>query len=137
MSATELKKGGGRMAALTPRQCTDAGLALVFVFLLLALLGGQGWAVAAATAATLLLMTAPAVFKPFAVAWFGLSHAMGTVMSRLILSLAFFLVVTPVAVLRRVLGKDPMRLRQWKAGQDSVFTIRDVKVQAADLERPF
>lgn len=137
MSATELKKGAGRMAALTPKQCTDAGLALVFVFLLVALLGHRPWAVWAAAAATLLLMTVPAVFKPFAVAWFGLSHALGTVMSKLILSLAFFLVVTPVAALRRALGKDPMRLHQWKAGQDSVFTVRDATVRAEDLERPF
>jgi len=137
VSATELKKGAGRMAALTPKQCTDAGLALVFVFLLVALLGRQSWAVLAAAAATLVLMTVPAVLKPFAVAWFGLSHALGTVMSRLLLTLVFFLVVTPMAVLRRALGKDPMRLRQWKAGQDSVFTVRDTTVQAEDLERPF
>ncbi|MEW5774406.1 MAG: SxtJ family membrane protein [Thermodesulfobacteriota bacterium] len=137
MSATELKKAGGRMAAMTPKHCADAGLALVFVFLLVALLGGQSWAVWAAAGATLALMTAPVLFKPFAVAWFGLSHVMGAVMSRLILSLVFFLVVTPVAVLRRALGKDPMRLRQWKAGQDSVFTVRDATVSAQDLERPF
>jgi hypothetical protein len=137
MSATELKKGGGRMAALTPRQCSDAGLALVFVFLLLALFGGQGWAVSAAAAATLLLMTVPGAFKPFALAWFGLSHALGSVMSRLLLTLIFFLVVTPMAALRRALGKDPMRLAQWKAGQGSVFTVRDATVRAEDLERPF
>jgi hypothetical protein len=137
MSATEIKKGAGGMAAMTPKQCTDAGLALVFIFLLVALVGRKDWAVLAAAAATLLLMTAPAVFKPFAVAWFGLSHLLGSVMSRLLLSLVFFGVVTPVAVLRRALGKDPMRLRQWKAGQDSVFTVRDATITAQDLERPF
>ena len=137
MGAAEPKKGEGRLAAMTPKHCTDAGLALVFIFLLLALLGRQGWAVAAATAATLALMTPPALFKPFAVAWFGLSQAMGAVMSRLLLTLVFFLVVTPVALLRKALGKDPMRLRQWKTGQDSVFTVRDAAASAQDLERPF
>jgi len=137
MSATEVKKGGTRAAGLTRRQHVDAGLALVLILLLLALLGRQAWAVAAATAATLLLMIAPVAFRPFAVAWFGLSHALGTVMSKVLLSLVFFLLVVPVALLRRGLGKDPMRLRQWKAGQDSVFTVRDVTVSAQDLDRPF
>lgn len=125
------------MAAMTPKQCNDAGLALVFILLLVALLGRQGWALPAAVACTLLVMTFPAAFRPFAVLWFGLSHAMGAVVSKLLLAVVFFAVVTPVALLRRVLGKDPMRLRLWKAGQDSVFTIRNVTVQAADLERPF
>lgn len=137
MSATEIKKGQGRMAAMTPKHCNDAGLALVFILLLVALVGKQGWALPAAAACTLLVMTFPAAFRPFAVLWFGLSHAMGTVVSKLLLSLMFYGIVTPVGLLRRALGKDPMRLRLWKAGQDSVFTIRDVTVQAADLERPF
>ncbi len=137
MSSTELRKGKGGLAAVTPKQCTDAGLALVFVFLLVALLGGRQWGGLAAAAATLLLMTAPVVFKPFAKAWFGLSHVMGTVMSQVLLILVFFGIVTPVAALRRALGKDPMRLRQWKSGQESVFTVRDATITAQDLERPF
>jgi len=58
-------------------------------------------------------------------------------MSRVVLTLAFFLVLTPVALLRRALGHDPMRRKGWKAGSASVFETRDHTYTAEDIERPF
>ena len=51
-------------------------------------------------------MTVPAVLGPLAKLWFGLSAILGTVMSKLLLSLVFFLVVTPMGVLRRLVESD-------------------------------
>ena len=44
-------------------------------------------------------------------AWISLSLVMGWIMTRLILSLLFFLVVTPVALLARLLGKKFLNLK--------------------------
>lgn len=46
--------------------------------------------------------------------WWRLAHVLGWVNSRIILSVFFLVVLTPVAVLIRLLGKDLLRLRQWK-----------------------
>jgi len=122
---------------MTDKQCNDAGLALVFIVLLMALYGNWAWALPVAAALVLLLMIIPWSFAPWARAWFGLSHAIGSMMSRVLLTLVFFVVVAPIAALRRMMGKDPMRLKQWKAGDGSVFREREGEVAPADLEHMF
>jgi len=51
---------------------------------------------------------APVVLRPVHRVWMTLAFAMGFVMTRVILTLAFFGVVTPIGVLMRALGKDPL-----------------------------
>lgn len=122
---------------MTRRQAIDSGLALVLIVLLFAGLGRQAWAVPTAIALVLLLMVWPGAFKPFASLWLGLSHLLGSVMSRVLLTVVFYLVVMPVGLVRRAAGKDSLRLKAFKKGNDSVFRVRDHQVRAEDLERPY
>src|SRR4029434_4475306 len=82
-------------------------------------------------------MTVPRIFAPIAVIWLGLSHRLGAVMSRVVLTVIFFLVVTPIGLVRRLLGKDSLRLRAFKASDDSVLLSRNHIFSDADLERPY
>jgi saxitoxin biosynthesis operon SxtJ-like protein len=43
--------------------------------------------------------------------WMALGHALGFVNSRILLSLVFYLVVTPMGFAMRLFGRDPMRRR--------------------------
>ena len=43
--------------------------------------------------------------------WMGMAEAMGYVMTRVILALVFFLIVTPIGLLRRLTGGDPLGRR--------------------------
>ncbi|HYO99317.1 MAG TPA: SxtJ family membrane protein [Pyrinomonadaceae bacterium] len=43
--------------------------------------------------------------------WMGMAEAMGFVMTRVILGVVFFLVVTPIGLARRVFGGDPLGRR--------------------------
>jgi hypothetical protein len=43
--------------------------------------------------------------------WMGMAEAMGFVMTRVILGLVFFLIVTPIGLLRRLTGGDPLGRR--------------------------
>jgi len=93
-----------------------------------------------ATAALVVLvvaMTVPLVFRPLAVVWFGLSHVLGAVMSRVLLTLVFFLIVTPVGLIRRMLGHDSLRLRAFKASDGSVMRTRNHVFSGHDLEKPY
>ncbi|MDY7001074.1 MAG: SxtJ family membrane protein [Thermodesulfobacteriota bacterium] len=122
---------------ITPKQCTDSGLALILIALLLAYFGKFSWAVPLGIVLALITMVWPAIFKPFAVVWFGFSHLLGTIMSRVLLTLLFFLVVTPIGLVRRMFGADPLRLRQWKKGSGSVFQVRDKTFDSKSLDQPY
>ena len=118
------------------RQARDTGMAATLILILVAYFGRRPEWLPAAAAVLLLTMVWPGVFGPLARLWFGLSHLLGTVVSRVILSLLFFVVVVPVGVLRRATGADPMALRDWRR-DGSAFRTRDHRFAAADLERPF
>ncbi len=51
--------------------------------------------------------------------------------------LVFALVITPIGLVRRALGKDSLRLRAFRAGNESVMTVRNHTFTAADLEKPY
>lgn len=53
----------------------------------------------------------PRLLRPIHNGWMGMSFVMGFFMTHLILALLYYLVITPVALVMRALGKDPLRLR--------------------------
>lgn len=122
---------------ITVEQCKDSGLALVLICLICHLVWGQPYLLYLAIAFLVITMTYPLMFQPFARIWFGLSTALGIVVSKVILTLTFYVVVLPVGLIRRILGKDSMRLRSWKKGRESVFRERQHRFEAKDLEHPY
>ena len=121
----------------TKEQAKDTGLAMVLVLLLFWVFRRGDGFVAGAIAAHLVTMVAPQMFRPIAVLWFGLSHLLGTVMSRVILTAIFFAVVTPIGLWRRMIGADSLRLKAFKAGSTSVMKERNYTFTGKDLEQPY
>jgi saxitoxin biosynthesis operon SxtJ-like protein len=60
----------------------------------------------------ILAILLPPVAKPLYKLWMGWAWIMGTVVSRVILALLFFGVLTPVALFFRVLKRDALRLKR-------------------------
>lgn len=119
------------------QRAVDTGMALTLICLIIGLVRGTtGW-FAAATVILVVNMTAPKVFGPASKLWFGLSAVLGAVMSKVILTCVYFLVLTPVGLVRRALGKDTLRLAAFKKGADSVFIARSGPFTPADLKTPF
>ena len=85
----------------------------------------------------IITMAWPKAFKPLAGLWFGLSHLLGSVVSRVILTVLFFVVVTPIGVIRRWSGADALQLKKWKQGRESVFVEREGAIQGKDLVQPY
>jgi hypothetical protein len=73
----------------------------------------------------------PFVAKWVAKAWYGLSHVMGFVMSKVILSIIFFIFLYPMALIARAGGKLSVRL---KKAPDSYWTLRNHSYKKEDLE---
>jgi ABC-type nitrate/sulfonate/bicarbonate transport system permease component len=124
--------------ASTPRdRSRDTGLALVLLLLIAHLSTGRRGLVTAALVVLVVTMTAPLVFRPLSVVWFGFSNLLGTVMSKVLLAAVFYLIVTPIGVVRRLLGHDSLRLRAFKAGDASVLHARQHVFVPDDLEKPY
>ncbi|RJR38390.1 MAG: hypothetical protein C4567_12830 [Deltaproteobacteria bacterium] len=121
----------------TKDQARDTGMAMVLICLLFAYWGQRPVFVPLAIVLLLLTMAAPQLFRPLAVFWFGLSHVLGNAVSKVVLSVIFFLLVTPIGLLRRWAGKDSMQVRKWKRGRDSVFTAREGVILPEDLNNPY
>lgn len=74
---------------------------------------GLSWALATAGAVFWLLAGwAPHVLAPLNKAWFKFGLLLGKLVSPLVLGLMFFLLVTPFAVIGRMLGRDELRLKK-------------------------
>ena len=55
---------------------------------------------------------APGVLRYPSAVWWRVLHALGWVNTRLILGVLFFLVLTPLGLVRRLLGWDPLALKR-------------------------
>ena len=92
------------------------------------------WLLAGAFAVAALVR--PAVLAPVHQAWMGFAHLLGWVNTRLVLGLVFFLLVTPLGLLLRATGWDPMR-RRLEPDASTYRIPRDRAPAPSDLERPF
>src|SRR5688572_16920764 len=66
---------------------------------------------AAAGAVGLLAVVLPRAARPFYAAWMGVAFVVGSVVSRVILALFFFGVLTPIGLFFRLRGRDALRLK--------------------------
>lgn len=123
--------------SISRTQCRDTGMAMTLLCLIAAAATKRPVWIYASMAVLVTTMTAPVVMKPPARLWFGLSGLLGAVASRILLTVLFFVLVTPVGLVRRAMGRDPLRLRQWKDGGGSVFVARDHTYTPQDVEQPF
>lgn len=71
---------------------------ICFVWLILSILVGMATVIE------------PRVLAPFNYVWMMLGDLMGAVISPLVLGIIFFVLITPVAVVARLLGRDELRL---------------------------
>ena len=118
-------------------QAKDTGLALVLILLIIEYIKRPNWLTVAAMTVLVLVMTWPSLFKPLARIWFGFSHILGGIVSKVLLTLVFFIVVTPIGLIRKVFGADPMKLSIWKKSSNSVLVDRNHLYKKEDIEKPY
>lgn len=126
-----------RYRDISRTQAGDTGMAMVLILLLIGFFSRETIYFISAIPVLLLNMIRPSFFRPLAVVWFGLSFLMGTVVSSVFLTIIFFIVVTPVGVFRRILGKDTLKLNAWKKDQSSVFKVRQTQTTSDSIKKPF
>ena len=122
---------------ITKDESRATGMAVVLLLLIVSLTTKRTGFIGAAIVLQVVTMTAPKIYRPAAVLWLGFSDLLCTVVSKILLSAVFLLVVVPVGIVRRWSGKDSLNLQRFKSGQTSVMVERDHLFTAKDLEKPY
>ena len=123
--------------SITKEQAKDSGMAIMLILMIIGFFTNNDLFYKLAIPVLLMNMIFPMFYYPFAILWFGLSNLLGTIVSKILLSIVFFIIVLPVALLRRMLGKDSLLLKKFKKSSESVMKTRNQTYVATDLEKPF
>ena len=79
----------------------------------------------------------PIILKPIYIVWMAFAVIFGWFMTRVILSLLFYVIITPIGVVLRIFGKDFLDLKK-QAVQGSYWNKRDSNVeQNQNYEKQF
>tara|TARA_X000001036_G_scaffold323813_1_gene302263 strand:- start:4210 stop:4620 length:411 start_codon:yes stop_codon:yes gene_type:complete len=78
----------------------------------------------------------PVVLKPIYLVWMTFAAILGWVMTRVILSIVFYFIMTPIGLITRLLGHDFLKLK--KVDSKSYWNIRDSNNEInQDYEKQF
>ena len=66
----------------------------------------------------------PIILKPFYMVWMIFAVILGWFMTKVILSLLFYLIITPIGLFLRIIGKDLLNLKE-KKQQKSYWNMRN------------
>jgi saxitoxin biosynthesis operon SxtJ-like protein len=110
-------------ARLTPREGRKFALTLAVAF---GVLAGVAWwrgspratLIFGAVAGAFVLggLLVPGKLGPVYRAWMGFAHALSKVTTPIFMGVVYFLVITPIAVIRRALGGNPLRAHRGTSG---------------------
>src|SRR5690349_21585497 len=119
--------------SITKDQSKDTGMAMVLLLLLTSGAFKRELLVALAIIVLVIDMIFPQLYRPVAVIWLAVSHLLGTVVSKILLTIVFFTVVTPIGLARKLLGSDSLKLREFKSSGDSVMVVRNHTFTGQDM----
>ncbi len=114
-------------------QNIEFGLMLVVISCLFALWTDQKEFMFGAISLGFVALIVPVVYSPLTSSWFGLAKLLSKISSTVLLSIVFFTIVTPVGLIRRWIGKDPLQLKAFKKDQSSVLINRNQVYSSDDL----
>lgn len=90
-----------------------------------------------ALGAAVLGLAIPIAAKYIHLGWMGLAKVLGFINSHILLGIIFFVVLTPLAVVRSLFSnKDELQLKKRKS-KESYFSTRDHTYTATDLDNPW
>jgi hypothetical protein len=123
--------------SISKKEASDTGMAMTLICLLLGYFTKNNNFYIAAIPALVINMAFPMFYYPFAMVWLSLTNLLGAVVSRILLSIVYILILLPVGLIRRATGKDSLNLKGFKKSTSSVMVVRDHEFTANDIKNPF
>jgi hypothetical protein len=93
------------------------------------------WALALTVILVVPALVAPRILAPVYRVWMLLGEVLAWINTRIILGVVFYGVVTPIGLLMRLTGRDPMRRQLERAGES--YRVRCVPRPATHMMRQF
>ena len=115
----------------------DSGLALVLILLFTNLMWKQAWTIKTAFICILIVMIKPLLIYPFTFIWLNITDLLGKIISKIVLAVIFILFIIPVGFFRKLIGKDNLKLKQFKKSDKSVFVDRNHTFTKDDMLNPY
>jgi len=134
---SKLEIGNYFPRTISKKQASDTGMAAVLILLLIGLFTQNNIYYKIAIPVLIMNMTFPMFYYPFAIIWLGLSQLLGTIVSKIILSIVYFVMVVPTGLFRRIIGKDSLQLSKFKKANTSVMQTREYNFSSEDIENPY
>jgi hypothetical protein len=78
----------------------------------------------------------PLAFRYFYLCWMNFAIVLGTINSKILLTIVYILMFIPLGILFRIMGRDILK-RKWDKDLKSYFTPIDQPRETNHLERPF
>jgi Saxitoxin biosynthesis operon protein SxtJ len=128
-----------------PKMGSERNFGLVFaaVFALMGLAplvhagGVRLWPLPVAVAFLAVTAVRPGALAPLNRLWFRIGILLGKVMTPVMMGVLFFVVVTPVGLLMRLCGKDPLRLKREPAAKSYWLERSGLGLTAESLKDQF
>ena len=125
------------MQKLTKKHHSESGVVVGLLLMLTGFFTGQPVYFKVAFASLILSLAVPVVFVPFALVWFNFSDRLGKITSVVILAVVYLVVLMPVAMIRKLAGKDPLALRRFKKAGTSVFIDRNIIFRSNSIDKTY
>ncbi len=125
--------------SVSKKEASDTGMAMTLLCLIIGYFTKNVLFYKLAIPVLVMNMAFPMFYSYTLIAtiWLGLTGLLGSVISRVLLSVVYFLILLPMGVIRRLMGKDSLNLKGFKKGSASVMINRDVLFTADDIKNPF
>lgn len=114
----------------------EFGMLVTLVLLVITLWKRNDWYMyAIVTLAAAMLV--PVLYTPFAWLWFRMAKLLEQTTSKAILFLIFFIIITPVGIIRRLTGKEALQLKRFHKDKRSVFEVKKLHYTRKDMEKQY
>ncbi len=127
----------------TKKDLRKFGLSVGIVFLLISALlfwfekNTYLYFTIAGTTLTILGIVYPLILKPLNKIWMSLSIILGWIMTRVILIILYYIVLTPTGIIAKIFRNNFLKLKNDKSN-DSYWEVRkDRKIKKSDFENQF
>jgi len=116
------------------KKIPETGLVIVTGLLVIFMLSAKSWIIPVALAIGAIFIFIPPLALLMHKTWMGLAEILGWIIPKLVLSLVWFIILTPLAYIYRLTGHDDLQL---KKNKNSQFSDYPKEYSPSDFEKPW
>ena len=124
-------------SSLSKEQCTETGMVMAMIAVIVGLYMHKQIFQFLAIGILVINILVPSFFCPLALLWIGISKLLGSIVSKFLLGVVFYLVVTPFGLVQRIFKRDRLNIREFKKNSLSAFIVRNHIYDSSDLRNMF